>query len=51
MLFRSQTGLTSSGAAVLTITDAALVPGTTYAYEVDLTASSLGRILPTGTAA
>ena len=49
-LILRKTGLASSGAAVLTITDALLVPGTTYVYEVDLTASSLGRILPTGVA-
>jgi hypothetical protein len=46
-----KTGLASSGAGVVTITDPALAPSTAYAYEIDLTVAGLGRILPLGTAA
>jgi hypothetical protein len=44
-----KTGLSSNAAGVVSISDAALVSGTAYAYEV-VTPSS-GRRLPTGTAA
>jgi hypothetical protein len=46
-----KTGLSSSGAGVVTITDVLIVAGTTYAYELDLSATSQGRRLPTGVAA
>ncbi len=46
-----KTGLTSNGAGIVTISDALLVTGTTYVYELDLSASSQGRRLPTGVAA
>lgn len=46
-----KTGLSSDGSGVVVITDAALMPGTAYAYEIDLSAASLGRRLPLGTAA
>lgn len=45
-----KTGLTSSAGGVVTITDMLLVQGTTYAYELDLSATSQGRRLPVGTA-
>lgn len=50
-LFLRKTGLTSSSLGVVTISDQSLIPGTTYAYEIDLTVSSIGRRLPTGTVA
>jgi hypothetical protein len=46
-----KTGLSSNGSGIVTITDAALVPGTSYSYEIDLSAASLGRRLPVGVAA
>lgn len=46
-----KTGLSSNGSGVVTISDVLLVPGTTYAYELDLSATSQGRRLPTGVAA
>ena len=46
-----KTGLSSSGAGIVTITDVLIVAGTTYAYELDLSATSQGRRLPTGVAA
>jgi len=46
-----QTGLTSNSSGIVTITDASLTPGTSYAYEVDLSAAGLGRRLPVGVAA
>jgi hypothetical protein len=46
-----KTGLTSNGSGIVTISDVLLVAGTTYAYEIDLSASSQGRRLPTGIAA
>jgi hypothetical protein len=46
-----KTGLTSNGSGIVTITDVLLAGGTTYAYELDLSASSQGRRLPTGVAA
>jgi hypothetical protein len=50
-LVAKQSGLTSNGSGVVSIVDAALTPGTSYTYEVDLTSSSLGRRLPIGIAA
>jgi hypothetical protein len=44
-------GLSSNASGIVTITDAALVPGTSYVYEIDLSAASLGRRLPVGVAA
>lgn len=41
------TGLTTTAAGRLVVSNASLVSGTTYAYELDLTAASLGRRLPT----
>ena len=46
-----KTGLTSNGSGIVTISDVLLAAGTTYAYELDLSASSQGRRLPTGVAA
>lgn len=46
-----KTGLSSDGSGVVTISDVLLVPATTYAYELDLSASTQGRRLPTGVAA
>lgn len=46
-----KTGLSSDGSGIVTITDALLVPGTSYVYEIDLSAASLGRRLPVGVAA
>ena len=46
-----KTGLSSNGSGIVTITDALIVAGTTYAYELDLSSSSQGRRLPTGVAA
>lgn len=46
-----KTGLTSSAGGIVTITDALLAAGTTYAYELDLSATTQGRRLPTGVAA
>lgn len=46
-----KTGLTSDGSGIVTISDVLLVPATTYAYELDLSASTQGRRLPTGVAA
>lgn len=46
-----KTGLSSNGSGIVAITDAALVPGTSYVYEIDLSAASLGRRLPVGVAA
>lgn len=46
-----KTGLSSDGSGIVTITDAALIPGTSYVYEIDLSAASLGRRLPVGIAA
>lgn len=46
-----KTGLTSDGSGIVTISDVLLSAGTTYAYELDLSASSQGRRLPTGVAA
>lgn len=46
-----KTGLSSDGSGIVTITDALLVPGTSYVYEIDLSAASLGRRLPVGIAA
>lgn len=46
-----KTGLSSNGSGIVTISDALLIPGTSYAYEIDLSAASLGRRLPLGTAA
>lgn len=45
------TGLSSNSSGIVTITDALLVPSTTYAYELDLSATTQGRRLPTGVAA
>lgn len=50
VLIVRKTGLSSDGSGIVTITDAALVPGTTYAYEIDLSATTQGRRLPTGVA-
>jgi hypothetical protein len=46
-----KTGLSSNGSGIVTISDVLLSAGTTYAYELDLSASSQGRRLPTGVAA
>lgn len=46
-----KTGLSSNGSGIVTITDALIIPATTYAYELDLSATSQGRRLPTETAA
>jgi len=46
-----QTGLTSNSSGVVIMADAALTPGISYAYEVDLSVASLGRRLPVGVAA
>ena len=46
-----KTGLSSNGSGIVTISDALLVAGTSYAYELDLSATSQGRRLPTGVAA
>lgn len=46
-----KTGLSSNGSGIVTISDAALIPGTSYAYEIDLSSASLGRRLPSGVAA
>jgi hypothetical protein len=46
-----QTGLTSNSSGTVTITDASLTPGASYAYEIDLSAAGLGRRLPVGVAA
>lgn len=46
-----KTGLTSNASGMVTISDVLLAAGTTYAYELDLSASSQGRRLPTGVAA
>lgn len=51
MLVVRKTGLSSDGSGIVTITDALLVPGTSYVYEIDLSAASLGRRLPVGVAA
>lgn len=51
ILIVRKTGQTSDAAGVVTVSDPALVPGTSYAYEVDLSAASLGRRLPVGVAA
>lgn len=45
------TGLTSNSAGRLVVTNAAIVVGTSYAYEIDLTAAGMGRRLPLATAA
>jgi len=45
-----KTGLSSNGSGIVTFTDILIVPGTTYAYELDLSATSQGRRLPTGVA-
>lgn len=45
------TGQTTTAAGRLVVSNAALVAGTTYAYELDLTAASLGRRLPLKAAA
>ncbi len=42
-----KTGLSSDADGIVTIADTAIAVGTTYAYELDLTAASLGRRLPT----
>jgi hypothetical protein len=49
VLVLQKTGLTSNASGVVTITDAALTPGTTYAYEVVLTSNR--RRLPLAPAA
>lgn len=46
-----KTGLSSDGSGIVTISDVLLSAGTTYAYELDLSATSQGRRLPTGVAA
>lgn len=46
-----RTGLTSNAGGVVAFTDGLLSPGASYAYEVDLSNSSLGRRLPVGVAA
>lgn len=46
-----KTGLSSNGSGIVTISDVLLDAGTTYAYELDLSATSQGRRLPTGVAA
>lgn len=46
-----KTGLSSDGSGVVTISDVLLVPGTSYVYELDLSASTQGRRLPVGVAA
>jgi hypothetical protein len=46
-----QTGLTSDGSGIVTISDVLLAAGTSYVYELDLSASTQGRRLPTGVAA
>lgn len=43
-----KTGLTSSAGGVVTVTDVLIIPATSYAYEVVLTAN--GRRLPVGLA-
>jgi hypothetical protein len=45
------TGLTSNSTGRLVVTNAAIVAGTSYAYEIDLTAASMGRRLPLALAA
>lgn len=45
------TGLTSNSTGRLVIANAALVSGTSYAYEIDLTAAGMGRRLPLALAA
>jgi hypothetical protein len=46
-----KTGLSSSAGGIVTITDVLITAGVTYAYELDLSATSQGRRLPTGVAA
>lgn len=46
-----KTGLASDGSGIVTISDVLLSAGTAYAYEIDLSATSQGRRLPTGVAA
>ena len=46
-----KTGLSSNGSGIVTIRDVLLDAGTTYAYELDLSATSQGRRLPTAVAA
>lgn len=46
-LILRKTGLASDADGIVTISDTAIATGTTYAYELDLTAASLGRRLPT----
>lgn len=46
-----KTGLVSNGSGIVTISDSALVAGTSYVYEIDLSGSALGRRLPVGVAA
>ena len=43
-----KTGLSSNGSGIVTISDVLLVPGTSYVYELDLSASTQGRRLPVG---
>lgn len=45
-----KTGQSSDAAGIVVILDPSIVPGVTYAYEVDLTVASLGRRLPFGLA-
>ena len=51
VLIVRKTDLSSNGSGIVTITDALLASGTTYAYELDLSATTQGRRLPTGVAA
>ena len=45
-----KTSVSSNSSAIISVSDSLLVPGVAYAYEIDLTSASLGRILPVGTA-
>lgn len=51
VLIVRKTGLTSNGSGIVVITDGLISAGTTYAYEIDLSATSQGRRLPIGAAA
>lgn len=46
-----KTGQSTNASGVLAFSDALIVPGQTYVFEVDLSATAQGRILPSGVAA
>jgi hypothetical protein len=50
VLVLRKTGLTTNGAGRVVLTDPALIAGTLYAYEPDLTGISMGRRLPVANA-